>query len=51
MTRQLFERVVILTEQLQSEAGLNPLQDREFAGYIKAVKDMVNVELDFEEAQ
>lgn len=30
-----------MTEHLQSEAGLNSLQDREYTGYIKAVKDML----------
>ncbi len=48
---QLKERVDVLSEYLQTNAGLNPIQDREHVGYIKAVKDLVNVELDFEEAQ
>lgn len=35
-----------MTEQLQNEAGTNPLQDREYVGYIKAVKDILLVSLD-----
>ena len=41
--------MTILTEQLQSEAGKEPLEDRFKVGYITAVKDILQVS--FEEIQ
>lgn len=39
-------RGAILTEQLQNEAGINPRQDAFNAGYIAAIKDLLNIQLD-----
>lgn len=48
----LRERSEGLANILSVEAGLNPLQDREYVGYIKAVNDLVNMELiDLEESK
>lgn len=48
----LKERADGLTHILSVEAGFNPLQDREYVGYIKAVNDIVNMELiDLEESK
>lgn len=35
-----------LTETLQSEAGKDSLQDRYHAGYIAAVKDILNIRVE-----
>lgn len=44
--RALDGRGIILTEQLQNEAGLNPRQDAFNAGYIAAIKDMLSIQLE-----
>jgi hypothetical protein len=40
------KRAALLTEQLQSAAGLNPRMDIFNSGYIMAVKDLLLVELE-----
>jgi hypothetical protein len=35
-----------LTEQLQHHAGENPIEDARRSGYIKAVKDLLQITLD-----
>jgi len=42
----LKNRLEILTEKLQSEAGKNPLEDRFTVGYITAVKDLLLVDIE-----
>ena len=44
--KALDSRGAILTEQLQNEAGINPRQDAFNAGYIAAIKDLLNIQLD-----
>ncbi len=46
MTRQLIQRRDYLLETLEEQAGANPLQDRFNCGYIAAVKDFLNIEVE-----
>lgn len=46
---QLNQRIFDLQEILSDQAGVNPVQDREYVGAIKAYKDMVNIEYDEQE--
>ena len=46
---QLEQRIRSLQEILGNSAGLDPLQDREFVGAIKAYYDMLNPEWEEEE--
>lgn len=48
---QLESRIQEMQEILGASAGINPTQDREFVGAIKAYKDMVNIDFDEEESQ
>ena len=41
---QLTQRILDIQEILSEHAGVNPVQDREYVGAIKAYKDMVNIE-------
>lgn len=41
---QLTQRIADIQEILSEQAGINPIQDREYVGAIKAYKDMVNIE-------
>jgi len=43
---ELSARIQNLYEVLGTSAGLDPLQDREFVGAIKAYKDMLEVDFD-----
>ncbi len=38
-----------MTDQLVDNAGLEPLQDRYFSGYIAAFNDVIKAEIDFTE--
>lgn len=46
---QLHQRIFDIQEILSEQAGVNPVQDREFVGAIKAYRDMVNIEYDEQE--
>ena len=46
---ELSARIQNLYEVLGTSAGLDPLQDREFVGAIKAYKDMIDVDFDMPE--
>lgn len=46
---QLNQRIFDIQEILSEQAGVNPVQDREFVGAIKAYRDMVNIEYDEQE--
>jgi hypothetical protein len=48
---QLESRIQEMQEILGASAGINPMQDREFVGAIKAYKDMVTIDFDEEESQ
>jgi hypothetical protein len=48
---QLESRIQEMQEILGASAGVNPMQDREFVGAIKAYKDMVTIDFDEEESQ
>lgn len=43
---QLHERIFDLHQQLGDQAGLDPVSDRHKAGYIAALKDIVNTDMD-----
>lgn len=47
--REFDQRGAVLTEQLQHNAGENPVQDARTSGYIKCIVDLLNI--DFEETQ
>jgi|TARA_R110000868_G_scaffold388157_1_gene656954 hypothetical protein len=46
---QLNQRINDLQAMLGDSAGVNPVQDSQFVGAIKAYKDMVNIEYEGEE--
>jgi hypothetical protein len=46
---QLNQRINDLQAMLGDSAGVNPVQDSQFVGAIKAYKDMVNIEYEDEE--
>ncbi|CAB4132731.1 hypothetical protein UFOVP248_77 [uncultured Caudovirales phage] len=46
---QLNQRIDDLQVMLGDSAGVNPVQDSQFVGAIKAYKDMVNIEYEGEE--
>lgn len=46
---QLNQRIDDLQAMLGDSAGVNPVQDSQFVGAIKAYKDMVNIEYEREE--
>lgn len=46
---QLNQRINDLQVMLGDSAGVNPVQDSQFVGAIKAYKDMVNIEYEGEE--
>lgn len=46
---QLNQRIDDLQAMLGDSAGVNPVQDSQFVGAIKAYKDMVNIEYEGEE--
>lgn len=41
---QLSQRIADIQEILSEQAGLNPAQDREYVGAIKAYRDIINIE-------
>jgi hypothetical protein len=42
-------RGVLFTEELQTNAGLDPVQDRYKTGYIACIKDLLNVDIETQE--
>jgi hypothetical protein len=46
---QLTQRITELQEILGDRAGIDPVQDREYVGAIKAYRDLLNTEYDEEE--
>jgi len=46
---QLTQRIQDVQEILSEHAGVNPVQDREYVGAIKAYKDMINIEYEDQE--
>lgn len=46
---QLKQRIQDIQEILSENAGISPVQDREYVGAIKAYKDMINIEYEEEE--
>ncbi len=41
---QLTQRIADIQEILGEQAGINPAQDREYVGAVKAYKDIINIE-------
>lgn len=48
---QLEGRIKDLNEMLAETAGLNPLQDREYVGAIKAYRDLIEIQYEGEEVK